>query len=177
MEKTLPLVKPDLKKRKEIEGMTTQLLQQCLKATKGRRYYEAYMLGWTSVEQFLLPDLLGFVSKKLKVNLPKNLPELPVSHVIRLYYFISHDKELFQELERSRKTRNKLIHNLYKQQDWSRVKLSLKTSLKKELGTLFELFQNRFSGKTPIPALQIYRKGWNEALEQLKEKLLGKINS
>lgn len=176
MEKPLPPVKPDSKERKETEGMANQLLKQCLKATRSHHYYEAYMLGWTSIEQFLLPDLLGFVSKKLKIDLPKDLPELPISHVIRLYYFISHDLELFRELERSRKIRNKLVHNLYKQQEWNHVKLSIKTDLK-EMAILFGLFQDRFSGKTPIPALQIYRKGWNEALEQLKKNLLEGLRS
>lgn len=169
-EKTLPDVEPGAKEKEVLATLEVELLNQAVKAVGSHKYIEAYVLLWTSIEQFMLPTLMGFIARNLKLTLPPRLSELPISHVTRLYYFISHDKELFLEIEKIRKSRNKLIHKMYVEKDWKSVKNKFKSGVKDMVITI-EMLKDRLSGKKPIPSLQIYRRGWIDALEGLKKKL------
>ncbi len=168
-EKETPV--PSNKDREKFQSLELEILSQATKALKGHRLVEAHFLIWASVEQFMLPNLVIFVASKLEIIIPKDALDVNFVHLVKYYYFLSHDKELFQALEKARKNRNKLTHELHKQTDWKNIKKSFKESMKKDISTLLSLFQDRFNGKTAIPSLALYTKGWNDALSGIVKKM------
>jgi len=165
-----PIVEPSLKEKKVFKSLEIELLNQVVRAMHSHKYVEAYVLLWTSVEQFMLPALIGYIVRNLKLTLPARFAELQISQVTRLYYFISHDKELFLEIEKIRKSRNKLIHKMYAEKSWVDVKTGFRKGMK-EMTVTLELLRSRLSGETPIPSLQIYSRGWNDAIKKTKENI------
>jgi hypothetical protein len=161
---------PNKQEQKKFRSLELELLEQVKRSANSHRYIEAYMLLWTSIEQFMLPSLIGFISRELKLKLPSKFAELQISQISRLYYFMSHDEELHSEIERVRKIRNKLVHKMYQQKNWKDIKSSFKKGLK-DMAKILECFKDRFNGKTPIPSLQLYRNGWNAALEKVINEL------
>ena len=147
------------------------IMKQHMKAVRGNHFMEAYILGWSSIEQFALPELIEHVSEKLKLKTPKGVSGTPAIHLIRYYYFLTHDKELYDALERARKRRNTLTHNLIKHETWKDVKDSYKDGLKIDILNLFELFIKRYEGDAPYPVLQLYADGWNACKESFREEL------
>lgn len=166
-EREVPI--PSGKEKKEFLDLELEILNQIGKAVKGHRSMEAYFLAWSTIEQFMLPRLTRFVAQELKVVIPKDTLEANCVHLIKYYYFLSHDQELFLELEGARKNRNKLTHKLYEKSSWSEIKKDYKRGLKKDIVKIFSLFQNRFIGKTQIPVLVLYTNGWNDALQKAQE--------
>jgi len=162
--KTPPV--PSDKERRLFVDLEIQILDQIGKAVKGHRPIEAYLLAWSIIEQFMLPRLTRFIAHKLKIVIPKGALEANCVHLIKYYYFMSHDQELFLELEKGRKNRNNLTHKLYEKESWSDIKKDFKKSLKKDIIKIFSLFQNRFNGKTSIPVLILYTRGWNDGLQK-----------
>lgn len=172
-EKEIPV--PDKKEKDDFKDLEIEILKQIVKSIKGHRQMEAYFLAWTTIEQFMLPRLIRFVAKNLKITLPKDFSDLPVSHLIKNYYFLSHDQELYLELEKARKNRNVLVHEIYEKEDWKSIKIEYKKCLKEDIGPLFELFKNRFNGVTRIPVLTLYTNGWNDGLDKVKNHILKKM--
>jgi len=162
-----------------LTDMFSEIMEQVIKARKGHRYMESYILGWTTIEQFMLPDLINTISLRLKIDLPKNLSEIHASTLIKLYYFISHDKELYDALEQGRKTRNKLVHSIHKHKSWSEINNGFKSGIKEDIAPLYELIVKRYDETTPVPVLQLYKKGWDDCTKKIEEgfKLLEDIAS
>lgn len=167
-----PPIPPDKEKKKFLD-LEMEILGQIAKAIKGHRPMEAYLLGWSVIEQFMLPRLIRFVAGRLKVVIPKESLETNYVHLIKYYYFLTHDHELFLALDKGRKNRNKLTHELYKKNDWESIKKDFKKYLKKDIADIFSLFQKRFNGKTLIPVLTLYSSGWNDALHEVKKVIKG----
>jgi hypothetical protein len=164
---------PNTKEKEVYDKLFLEIFEQVVKAKKGHRYMEAYILGWTVVEQFMVPDLIKFVSGRLKFKVQENLSELQASQLFKLYYFLSHDKELFDALEQGRKTRNKLTHSLYKHKNWVEVKDGFKDGLNKQIVPLTKLILKRYQGETSIPVLQLYSKGWEDCRKEILKELKG----
>ncbi len=162
---------PSKKEEESFKDLEMQILNQVLKSLKGHRQMEAYFLAWTSIEQFMLPRLIRFIAKELKVILPKDFSTIQISHLIRNYYFLTQDKELYDQLEKARKNRNKIVHEMYEKEDWKSIHAEYKKSLKKDIAPLLGLFSDRFNGQTSIPVLTLYSKGWNDGLEKIKNKI------
>ena len=160
---------PSKKERKDFLDLEMEILNQAGKAVKGHRPMEAYFLSWSIIEQFMLPRLIRFIAGSLKVVIPKDSLETNYVHLIKYYYFLSHDHELFLALDEGRRNRNSLTHELYKKEDWKSIKKDFKKYLKKDIVNIFELFQARFNGKTPIPVLTLYTSGWNDGLQKFVE--------
>lgn len=165
-------IKPEVPADREFKSykdMETQILHESANAlSKGNRI-EGYLLSWASLEQFMLPRLMRFIAEKLGLDLPKNLNELPTYQIIQIYYFLSHDKALYLELEKGRKTRNNLSHRMYAEQDWPSVHKKFRYAIKTNVLTLFKMFEARFHGKVAIPSLTIYSRGWNDAISKTVE--------
>jgi hypothetical protein len=161
--------------KKTFLDLELEILNQIGKAVKGHRPMEAYFLGWSVIEQFMLPKLIRFVSGNLKVVVPKGSLETNYVHLIKYYYFLSHDHELYLALEKGRKNRNRLTHELSKKEDWGAIKRDFKKCLREDIVDIFSLFQARFNGKTKIPVLMLYSSGWNDGLKKAVEVIEGKI--
>jgi len=169
--KKIKAPKPSKEQKEFYKSLDLELMSQVIKAKKGHRYMEAYILEWSVVEQFLLPKLMLYIGDSLNIKLPGKLEEMHASQLIKLYLFLSHDKELYDSLEVARKTRNKLIHGVTKHTNWNEMKKGFRSGFKDEVIPLLVLFQDRFSGKTPIPVLTLYRNGWNDASDKFKKKI------
>jgi hypothetical protein len=168
-EKPIPI--PSEKEKKEFLDLELEILNQVGKAVKGHRSMEAYFLAWSTIEQFMLPRIIRFTANQLKIVIPKDALDANCVHLIKYYYFLSHDHELFLALEKGRKNRNKLTHELYEKNTWSEIKKEYKKCLKSDIVKIFSLFRDRFNGKTSIPVLALYAKGWNDGLQKVIDKL------
>lgn len=166
---------PTEKEREIFKNLELEILNQITKSIKGHREMEAYFLAWTTIEQFMLPRLTRFVAKNLKIILPKDFSGLQISHLIKNYYFLSHDRELYLVLEKARKNRNGLVHEIYEKEDWKSIKKEYRKYLVQDIAPLFTLFQDRFTGKTAIPVLTLYTSGWNNALDMVIKRLKEKM--
>ena len=147
-----------------------------LEAIKGKHFIESHVVSWASIEQILLPKLIGFVSKQLKLELPKNIYKLGTQNINYIYLCISHDKSLYSSLEKGRILRNRIIHKLYKEKDLSAIKKLARESTTFNIDLQQEIL-GRLTGDVLIPSLNLYRDGWNDArkkivveLEKLKTK-------
>jgi hypothetical protein len=163
--------KPLLLEEELFSSLEMELLNQAGKAKRGNRGMETYVLLWTVLEQFSLPNLIKYVAKKLDVVTPSNLSEMPASQSFKLYYFLSQDKELYDSLENCRKKRNKLIHSMHSHKDWAEIKSLFGDGPKDYLVPTMRLLINRYKDDTGIPVLNLYKNGWeahkNETVELL----------
>lgn len=155
--------------KKKFLDLELEILNQIGKAVKGHRPMEAYFLGWSVIEQFMLPKLIRFVTGNLNVVIPKESLDTNYVHLIKYYYFLSHDYELYLTLDKGRKNRNRLTHELSKKEDWRTIKNDFKKYLKEDIVDIFSLFQARFNGETKIPVLTLYSSGWNDGLKKAVE--------
>lgn len=147
---------------KTIDGQIMVMLNE---ATKNKHFIEAQALSWTTIEQILLPRLIGWIAKVLGVDLPKDVSKLNAQSTNFLYLAISHDENLYKMLENSRKKRNKIVHRLV---EIGNIKLINKLAIECTLAHL-ELQQEiikRFDGKILIPSINLYRNGWNDAKDE-----------
>lgn len=158
---------------RESEFATTidgQIMLMLERAIKNKHFIEAQALSWSFVEQLLLPRLIGWIVKKLKLNLPKEVYKLNAQNVNFLYLCISHDQKLYKKLEESRKQRNKIVHNLTLLGDIKTINKLAKKCTKSNVLLQKEIIK-RFSGEVLIPAINLYRDGWNDALNKILKKL------
>lgn len=156
---------------KTIDG---QIMVMLKKAIEGKHFIEAQTLSWSTIEQILLPRLLGWIAKILKINLPKDVYRLNAQSINFLYLCISHDEKLYKKLEEGRKKRNKIIHKLTSLGGVESI-----NNLAKDCTTTNILLQQeimkRFDGKVLIPSINLYKDGWNDALNSVIKKLKNEI--
>jgi hypothetical protein len=165
---------PNKRERDDFTDLEIEILKRISKLIKDKdgSRMEAYFLAWTTIEQFMLPRLIRFVTKNINIVMPKDFFGSHVAQTIRNYYFLSQDRELYLGLEKARKNRNKLVHEIYERKDWKSINAEYVKCLKSDIGPVFSLFQDRFKGKTKIPVLTLYKNGWNDGLEKIKIELL-----
>lgn len=142
--------------------LKNELFEQFVDAKKSDRHMESFVLLWTLLEQFYIPDLISLISRRLKLDVPQGLSDMHASQSFKLYYYLSHDKELYDDLERCRKKRNKLMHRMYDHESWEEIQEGFKNGPKEYLVPAVYKVMDRFKGKTPIPVLNLYSNGWND---------------
>jgi len=157
----------DSKFAKTIDGQAMVLLSQSI---EDKHFIEAHTISWSIIEQLLLPRLITFVSKKLEIDLPKDILQSSQFNINRTYYFLSHDKKLFEKLESARIQRNKVIHELFKKGDIKSMQAVAKKSIEFNILLQKEIMR-RFSGEALIPSINLYRNGWNDALLKVVAEL------
>ena len=64
-----------------------------IKKTKG---IEGFLLSWAFIEQLTLPSLIKLIAHKLKFKELPNLEGIKTFQLIQIYYFLSHDYELYK---------------------------------------------------------------------------------
>jgi len=147
------------------------LLNEMDESRKGNRPFELYIFAWSLIEEILLPELIKFVAKNLKFPVPKTLFKSRQISLNLFYLALSGgDNELFDKLERSRKTRNVYIHNLITSENLIDMNLKLKKATS-DLVDIIELIKLRQMGKSPIPSVNRYYKGWNDAISTCLEAI------
>ncbi len=139
-------------------------------AIENKSFIEAQTLSWATIEQLFLPKLIAWIAREHKVNLPKKVYELNAQNTNLIYLTFSHDIELFQKLEQARKDRNNIVHELAKMGNIDSIKKAAKESTKTNVLLQGEIMK-RFSGEFPIPSINLYRNGWNNALSSVLKKI------
>ncbi len=94
-----------------------------------------------------------------------------VSHLIRYYYFVSYDEEMYKILCEAAKLRNSLVHRNYKSGSIHEIAKRAQESAKYNLYTAFGPMADRLTGKTISPSLRIYSQGWNDCRDKMVENL------
>ncbi len=155
---------------KTLEG---QIMLELKRSISDKHYIESVLLSWSTVEQLLVPKLLTYVATSLKVILPGDLDKLNAQTLNLVYYSFSHDKELYDRLEIGRKHRNDIVHKLYKQKTIDNIKGDCKKATRYILAEIHKPIMDRFNGKVPIPSVNLYKNGWNDALDEVINDIKG----
>ncbi len=151
-----------------LQGRVMKHVKTCL---QNKNYFEAYIFSWALVDQILIRDLISFIAKNLKIKIPSNLWNSNQATINNFYLAISQDEQLYKELEAGRKTRNKFLHELVKKFDKGPISIEAKKATGHVFEDIVRPIFDRLSGKTPVPSLTSYSRGWNDSLEKAVEIL------
>lgn len=174
-EKEVPrFPKSELEFAKTLEG---QVQKQINKAIQGGAVIEAAILSWATIEQIFIPRLVKFVARNLKLKLPEKIFEAKTSTLIEYYFCLSHDEILYNLLVEANKTRNRLIHRLYKEEDLKRINNLALRFTERNIRDLYKGFIDRFSGSVDIPSLKLYSQGWNDCRNETIKRISGLLES
>ncbi|MFA5876841.1 MAG: hypothetical protein WC880_00550 [Candidatus Paceibacterota bacterium] len=146
---------------KTVDG---QIMLMVKKAISNGHFVEAQMLSWSTIDQILMPRLIGWIANTLKLKLPKGLHKLNAQSINMFYLAISHDTPLFGKLEEARKSRNKITHQLVSLGVVTKINEVSKGSTKSNI-LLQQEIMKRFNGEILIPSINLYRSGWNDGLD------------
>lgn len=163
-------IKPNWEETEFVKTIDGQIMVMLNEAIKNGHFIEAQSLSWAGVEQLLLPRLIGWIAKILEISLPKDIFKLNTQSINFLYLAISHDDGLYKKLEDNRKKRNKMVHKLILLGD----KKSINKLAKECTVTHLELQQEiikRFDGRILIPSINLYKNGWNDAVNKIVANL------
>lgn len=164
------VVRPDWEESDFAKTIDGQIMVMLKKAIEDKHYIEAQALSWTGIEQLLLPRLIAWIAKVLKVDLPAEIYKTNIQNLNLFYLCISHDEELYKKLEESRKLRNKVVHKLTTLGDMKSIKEFAKDCTRVNLDLQREIMK-RFDGVVLIPSTNLYRNGWNDGLNVICKKL------
>lgn len=132
-------------------------------ALSKKSYVEAFLLSWTFIEQILLPSLIRQICHRLDFKTVPSFDErTPVNTLITLYYFLSHDLELYQSLVECNKQRRNVVHRLENESDVASINEKAKTATKLVISKINVQLIERLSGHVAVPVLALYAKGWND---------------
>lgn len=160
-------IKEDLKRFDEIYSPLNNILKE---AVDKKAYIESFLICWTFIEQVLLPSLIRQVCHRLKFKkIPKLDERTQLANLINIYYFLSHDLTLYENLLKANSLRKEIIHRLENSHDVSSLGERAKKATKYALMNVTPLLLDRLSGKTTVPVLAIYSKGWNDFRKEFLE--------
>jgi len=163
-------IQPDWRESEFAKTIDGQIMFMIEKALTDRHFIEAQTLSWSTIEQLLLPRLIAWISKILKIELPKEVYKINAQSINYLYLCISHDHELYHKLEECRKQRNKIIHKLTSLGNAESINQLAKNCTKTNI-LLQQEIMKRFDGKVLIPSINLYKNGWNDALVLVRDKI------
>lgn len=165
-------IQPDWKESDFAKTIHGQIMLMLEKAIENKHLIEAQVLSWSVIEQLLLPRLIAWIAKILKINLPKEIFKLNAQNVNFLYLCISHDEKLYKKLEENRKQRNKITHRLISLGNIDLINKLAKSCVESSILLQQEIVK-RFTGESLIPSINLYRNGWNdcrtESVKRIKE--------
>ena len=129
-------------------------------------------MSWSFIEEFFLPSSIEFIAKRQKIMFKKELIEnASAAHLIKYYYLISYDEELYELLNQARVLRNNLVHKAYKSGSIQEIANKAKESAKYNLYTAMEPILKRLNGEVAAPSLELYAKGWNDMRQKVVNDL------
>ena len=147
-----------------------QLSEAAAVAYRDKDYLKSAVMSWSFIEQYYLPTTIMNVAKGLKVPMPSDIAKAHVGVVIKFYLLITHDKELYDKLEKARKLRNKITHEIYAKKNLELVDSAYKESAKFNMALIVDMF-DRELGDVPIPSLLIWQKARESLRNEQKKRL------
>lgn len=149
-----------------------QISNEALESFLEKEFIKASMLSWSYVEEFYFPTALVRLSKFHKLPIStKVIDKANAATLIQYYYLLSHDKVLYDKLEEARKSRNKLIHNLYRSASIEGIDKLAKESADYNLKLIMNDLWDRELGKIPIPSMMIAVNARNELRHEQRERM------
>jgi hypothetical protein len=161
---------PEEKMAKFYETLEGKILKHIISCLNNKNIFEAYFFLWSFIEQVLIKQLIVFIAKHQKVEIPASLWKTNQVSINNFYLAISQDKNLFSCLERGRKKRNQFTHKLIETHKDQVINKEMIKAFKSDFKTVDLIFA-RLTGKTPIPVLSLYAKGWNDCLKKTRENI------
>lgn len=156
-------IRPSQEESRIAKDIDSQIIAMLKEAIVDCHFIEAQTLSWSAIEQLLLPRLIGWIAKEFGVSLSKETDRLNSQNLNLIYLCLSHDEELYKKLEICRRQRNKITHKLTSLGDINSVNKIAKSYTEANI-LLQQEIMKRFDGIVPIPSINLYRKGWNDAL-------------
>jgi hypothetical protein len=148
-----------------------QLTEEAIKAFEEKDYTKAAILSWSYIEEYFIQTQIQIIAKRQKVKLNQDfLQGLTSYHLIRYYYMISYDLEMFESLEKARKLRNAMTHGIYSTKSIKSVGSKAKLSAKCNLDLINPMF-DREEGKIIAPSLLIAVNARNSLRAEMRVKL------
>lgn len=149
-----------------------EFLQVAIDSYKKKQFLKSAMLSSSFIEEFYLPSSIEIIAKRQSIKFHKSyIDGASASQLIRYYYFISYDEELFELLESARKLRNKLVHNSYGSGSIEGTAHNAEESAKYNLKVLIRPIFSRLNGDIVAPSLLLYSDGWNDMRAKVIEML------
>lgn len=132
---------------------------------------EAFIMAPQIIDEIMLPSLRNAILSKLGLNHLKAAFDNQKPYRAHLAYLaLSHDEELFELLEKFRKLRNEVIHEVVKATSVKEIKVKAKKGLSL-YAKLFGEIHDRETGLKPIPVLKLYEKGWKDCRKVIKRRI------
>ena len=131
---------------------------------------ESFIVGYQLMQEMFLSDLTKAVLHKLGLEKIENkfMEESNAYNVNLKYVALTHDIELFELLEKARKMRNEIVHQIVEDETLELSKNKAKEAIV-VVGDLIRAIADRLQGKKAIPVLTLYTKGWNDGMDHIAE--------
>lgn len=159
------------------EHFELQISSEALDAHNEKEFIKSSMLSWSYIEEYYLPTFIVWLAKFHKLPLSiKIIDKANAASLIQYYYLLSHDRVLYEKLEKARKYRNRLIHNLYRSSSVDEIDKLAQRSSKFNLNLILKDIWNRESGDVHLPSTVIAVNARNDLRKEQRErmkKLLG----
>jgi len=179
-EKNLDLSDEELKTTKSEEEkllqdhFELQISKEAFLALKSKDFIKSAMLSWSYIEEYYLPSTIYSLAKFHKLPLKKSIIEKTnVSILIHYYYFLSHDHTLYLKLEKARKTRNDLVHNLYGSSAIQQIDELARKSAQTNVDLIIDDIWEREEGKVNYPSTMIAINARNDLRREQREIIYG----
>jgi hypothetical protein len=164
--------KPTKLQLEKVKYFEFELLDVSIDSYKNKQYLKSAMTSWSFIEEFFLPSSIESIAKSQKIKFQRGFIERQnVSQLIKYYYFISYDEEIFDLLTEARKLRNNLVHGVYESGSVKEIEERSQKSAKYNLHTVMEPLLNRLKGAVIAPSLMLYANGWNDMRAETIERL------
>lgn len=149
-----------------------QISGAAIDSYKSGDYLKSALLSWSYIEEYYLPTTINHIVGILKVKIDKDLVEKSNSYqLIRYYLLVSHDREMFEILEKARKLRNEIIHGLMKSGNIEDVHTRAKKCAYYNLHEALNSMLDREDGKVIAPSLLIAVNARNDLRAEMRERL------
>jgi len=144
-----------------------KLSEYAAKSKKEGYIIESFIIVYQIMQEMFLLELRRRTLVALGLRkLEKKFSKQQNSYNINLEYVaLTHDIELFELLEKTRKIRNELIHKLSSDESFNVSKQKAAKAYKLVQKLVGEI-SKRLKGTKPIPVLNLYPKGWNDCRAQ-----------
>lgn len=148
-----------------------ELVDVAIKAYEKKEYLKSAMMSWSFIEEYFLPTQIEFIAKRQKIKIKEDLFNTNVYHLLKYYFLISYDQELYEILVTACSLRNQIIHKAYRSGSIKEIARKAQDSAKFNLYTAMNPMLNRLKGDVPPPSLTLYSKGWNDCRDKMLKNI------
>ena len=144
----------------------TKYVNEC---KKNKHSIEALIIAFQIAGDIFVPMLIDFILYNLELNTCKSKYREQNEYNKNLSLLaLTHDIKLYNLLEKLRKTRNIIAHDISSGKDIEKAKRKAEEGLELYKTISLEI-RDRLNGKIPIPSLKLYLDGWNDSIRHITD--------